>query len=91
MQLLPDPPHTTESAPSVNHREGSPACGRTDSAGLGTTTHRHPEERGSVNVDADTGKTTRRNEGEGEEPEGETAGEGNGVGSRVPKRAVTAM
>lgn len=45
MQLLPDPPRTTESAPSVNHREGSPACGRTDSAGLGTTTHRHPEER----------------------------------------------
>lgn len=42
-------------------------------------------------MDADAGKTTRRNEGGGKEPEGKAAGEGNGVGSRVPKRAATAM
>lgn len=97
MRLLPDPPRTTESAPSVNHLEGSSAFRRTDSAGLGTTTPPAPAApasqgrgiRTSVNVDADAGKTTRGSEGGGKEPEGEgeATGEGNSSRNRVPQRA----
>jgi len=35
-----------------------------------------------VNVDAGAGKTTRRSEGGGKEPEAEAAGKGNGVGEQ---------